>query len=280
MSDYDFATDLLISAHCYAAAGWPVFPLHSPVRSPRRACDCRDGDACRSPAKHPRLEHGLNDASTDEARIERWWHMWPRANVGVAVPHGYVVLDIDGMDGLDAIAAERWKIPETVTAATAHGWHHWFTTPDDVVVRPGTKFMPSIDMRGPGGYVVAPPSLHYTGVPYEWERSPVDCVIAPAPAWLFEIVKRARERRQHEPAGSTDGPIVEGGRNDTLTRIAGSMRRWGCSERAILAALEVTNGERCAPPLDDEELHVIASSVGRYQPEHFVPPVWERPDAW
>jgi hypothetical protein len=54
------------------------------------------------------------------------------------------------------------------------------------------------------------------------------------------------------------------------------MRRWGCSQRAILAALQVTNDERCRPLLDDDELELIASSVARYAPESPEGDSWAR----
>jgi putative DNA primase/helicase len=44
------------------------------------------------------------------------------------------------------------------------------------------------------------------------------------------------------------------------------MRRKGCSELAILAALRIENTARCEPPLDDEEIATIARSVSRYAP--------------
>ncbi len=60
--------------------------------------------------------------------------------------------------------------------------------------------------------------------------------------------------------------IFDGRRNDTLTSLAGSMRRRGASKDAILAALRVENDTRCQPPLDESELDTIATSIARYEP--------------
>jgi len=60
--------------------------------------------------------------------------------------------------------------------------------------------------------------------------------------------------------------IVEGSRNATLTRLAGSMRRQGSSETVIATALLAHNTERCTPPLDESEVRSIATSIGRYVP--------------
>jgi len=68
-------------------------------------------------------------------------------------------------------------------------------------------------------------------------------------------------------AGFVGGVIPQGERNETLASLAGSMRRRGMSESAILAALKDTNKERCQPPLPDAEVATIARSISRYEPE-------------
>lgn len=60
--------------------------------------------------------------------------------------------------------------------------------------------------------------------------------------------------------------LTEGERNDKLTSLAGSMRRYHASEEAILAALREENENRCRPRLPEEELRTIARSVARYDP--------------
>jgi len=59
--------------------------------------------------------------------------------------------------------------------------------------------------------------------------------------------------------------IPDGKRNDTLASLAGSMRRRGASESAILAALRDTN-KQCQSPLPDSEVAAIAKSISRYEP--------------
>ena len=71
---------LLAAALRYAAAGIAVMPLHAPTPA---GCTCRDGAGCGSPGKHPRLRHGLLDASTDARLVRAWWARWPGANVGL-----------------------------------------------------------------------------------------------------------------------------------------------------------------------------------------------------
>src|SRR3954451_3852186 len=112
------APELLVAALSYAVAGWPVLPLHTP--RPGGACSCARHD-CASPAKHPRTEHGLNDASTDPGQIAAWWRHWPDANVGVRTGE-LVVIDIDGATGrrsLRALEAAHGTLPATRCATSA-----------------------------------------------------------------------------------------------------------------------------------------------------------------
>jgi hypothetical protein len=60
--------------------------------------------------------------------------------------------------------------------------------------------------------------------------------------------------------------IPYGQRDDTLASLAGTMRRRGMSEDAILAALREENAAKCDPPLPEEDLRRIAHSVAGYRP--------------
>jgi hypothetical protein len=68
------------------------------------------------------------------------------------------------------------------------------------------------------------------------------------------------------PASPIGERIPDGKRNGTLASLAGSMRRRGMDVEAIVAALLVSNAQRCDPPLPDDEVRAIAASVARYAP--------------
>jgi putative DNA primase/helicase len=59
-------------------------------------------------------------------------------------------------------------------------------------------------------------------------------------------------------------PIPDGQRNNTLFRIACSMRAQAASMEHIMATLNAVNEKRCQPPLDVREVERIAQSAGRY----------------
>ncbi|MBA2715244.1 MAG: primase C-terminal domain-containing protein, partial [Rubrobacteraceae bacterium] len=112
-------------------------------------------------------------------------------------------------------------------------------------------------------YVVVPPSVGANGKPYEWIVSPEEADLADPPEWLMGLLERERSKG---PAGPVGERISPGERNKGLASIAGTMRRRGMGEAEILAALQVTNEQRCEPPLSAEEVAKIAASVARYEP--------------
>jgi putative DNA primase/helicase len=147
----------------YARRGWCVFPVWS-IRNGRCAC----GTACgRDAGKHPigwLVPHGVHDATTNESTIRRWWTDEPNANIGIATGavSGIIVLDVDGEDGEASLAAlerEHGPLPETPTVLTGKGRHLYFAHPG-VPVPNRVRVALGLDVRGDGGYVVAPPSIH------------------------------------------------------------------------------------------------------------------------
>jgi hypothetical protein len=187
----------LAAALSYADRGWAVFPCNEPVAS---GCSChRPG--CASPAKHPRTIHGLRDASTDPERIARWWRRWPTANIGVqtGATSGLVVLDVDpdheGLRTLADLQRQHGPLPPSPAVRTGGGGrHYWFAHPGQAVRNSAGRLGSGLDIRGDGGYVIAPPSRHITGGRYVWAS---EVALAPPPRWLLEL---AREPAPPEPA--------------------------------------------------------------------------------
>lgn len=255
---------LLADVLALAAKGWAVVPLHSPTPT---GCSCRRHD-CASPAKHPRLQHGLKDASKDPAKITEWWGMWPDANVAVVTGSvsGLVVLDVDGDQGeasLEALVDKHVELPETLEVLTGRGRHLYFSSSGAVVPNSASKLGPGLDVRGEGGYVVGPPSIHMSGRRYAFEVSSPETP-APLPSWLSALLMAPTVATKASTVDPAE-PIAEGGRNAALTSLAGRLRRAGLSAQAIEAALAVTNSERCRPPLADSEIATIATSIARYE---------------
>jgi len=258
---------MLDHALAYAARGWRVFPVYE-IRERGTQCACGK-KTCASPGKHPRSANGCKDATTDVDTIRAWWRRHPDASIGVATGAGLAVVDVDpghgGNDTMEDLRRALGKLPDSVEVLTGGGGRHVYLAVDPATpVRCSAgQLGAGVDIRGDGGYVVAPPSLHVSGRRYMWESSsdPGEGVeVAPLPAtWLDKIKRPAL--RVVPPAGDQPAAILEGGRNAGLFSIARSLRAKGLSEAAVTAALHAENEVRCVPPLDTREVDTIARSA-------------------
>ena len=235
-------TDLLKSALHLARQGFEVLPCHSPGVG---GCSCRQPD-CVSAGKHPRTRQGLHDATADPALIRQWWQRWPTANVAIrtGAVSGLVVIDIDpdhgGLDTMRSLAAEA-PIPKGLRVRTGSGgWHLYFAHPGGRVRNSaGTALGPGVDVRGDGGYVIAPPSRHISGGTYQWTGpwtlpdlpdhllSRVRPPERPTPTWT-EPVRLDRALSAWAAKALDDearqvGTAPAGGRNHRLNRAAFSL---------------------------------------------------------
>lgn len=193
-----------------------------------------------------------------------------RFNVGVqtGMASGVVVLDIDpkhdGWESLNELEKEHGKLPETLRSTTANGGaHFYFVHPGTHPIRNGTHIYgkPGVDVRGDGGFVVAPPSVLTDGKAYVWDIGS-SLALAPLPQWLQD-----HSRGSVKPAIEESEYFPEGTRNSSLARLAGSMRRYGLTEQDILDTLLNVNQSKCNPPLPEAEVRNIARSIANYTPE-------------
>lgn len=173
---------MLAHALAYAAAGWPTFPL-------------------RPGGKVPATRRGFHDASTDPDVIEQWWTRMPGANVGIATGR-LVVIDIDAKDGApgwqswcDLLGVHVPAGPEPVTwevDTPTGGAHFYYLAPAVPIRNSAGKLGAGIDVRGAGGYVVAPPSVVPAGR-YTMARTMTP---RPLPDWLHALLVPTRPARQ------------------------------------------------------------------------------------
>ena len=247
----------------YVANGFPVIPLCWPDGN---LCACGRGHQDRSIGKVPLTPNGLKDATMTIEGVKEYWERFPKANIGIVIPSGYFVLDVDvEHNGFDSLARmERdldFDMTPTWLVTTGTGGHHyWYKTNKPIRNTARLAGYDGLDIRGVGGYVVAPPSLHRNGRRYV--TSPIwSGPITEAPGKLIELCLKPIL------PSSQNSHYLEGQRNDRLTRDAGAMRRRGLSEQAIYAALQVVNQEQCSPPLPDKDVSIIAKSISRYEPE-------------
>jgi predicted P-loop ATPase len=239
----------------YASRGWPVFPLHKIIGE---KCSC-GAYACSYAGKHPRIKGGHNSASIDPDIIKAWWRKFQGANVGLQTGNGLIVIDVDPRHGGTESMASLPQLPETLETSTGGAGRHLLFSVKEKVPNSKSLLGPGIDIRGDGGYIVAPPSNHVSGGIYQWANS-VD--IAPLPEWVFTALKKPH----HSALPPMPDVVIHGSRNDTLFKYAAKLRSQGLEYSEIYAALNAINENRCRPMLDAAELHTIASSASRYEP--------------
>jgi hypothetical protein len=215
----------------YASRGIPVLPLHYPLphrsdlqpltggrprvpSAPATVCSCRD-PSCGQTGKHPLgglVPHGVKDATTNRARVLAWWTRHPQANIGLATGCQFDVLDVDGVTGTQAIrqlaATHGLHSSGPLVRTGGGGWHYYLSPTGLGNVRPAG--LEHVDWRGRGGYVVAPPSRHASGHPYQWATGrDLDTPLGKAPAVLLERLERRPPQRSPGPVqvpATGDGP--------------------------------------------------------------------------
>ncbi len=228
-------------------------------------------------SKQPLTEHGLKDASKEPEQIESWWNRWPVANIGIAtgaVSGGLVVIDLDvdrdkGIDGrvtLREWEAEHEKLPDnTWLAITGRGGYHYFYH-DTSTVRNRTGIYEGIDIRGDGGYIVAPPSVHPNGNTYEWEQDPMLYPLAEANGAVFDFLVGPASREPEPVSFDLPEQIPDGQRTTAMVKLVCSQQAKGLSDEAIRAAVKAENEAKCVPPLTDQELEKeVFPALTRYQ---------------
>jgi hypothetical protein len=251
----------------YASRGIPVLPLHYPL--PHRGgvqalngdqqlpspavgtgCSCRD-PSCGQPGKHPLgalVPHGVKDATTNRARVLAWWTRHPQANIGLATGHAFDVLDVDGPAGEHAIrqlaAAHGLASSGPLVRTGGGGWHFYLAPTGLGNVHP--RGLAHVDWRGRGGYVVAPPSRHASGHPYQWLAGrDLDTPPGPVPSVLLQ---RLQPRQLQRPTGP----------DQLLTAADGS------GERYVRAALAQELARVAAAPVGQRNRQLWESTRNLY----------------
>ena len=233
-----------------ASRGWPTFRLGYKQKIPLPG------------------SKGFHDATTDEGTLTEWF-AGTQYNIGLATGGAscLLVLDIDGdkegYESIESLQRKYGKLPETATVFTGKGLHHYFRMPAHIDIHPSAgKIGVGLDIRGTGGYVVYPPSLHPNGNYYTWNG--IEHGIADTPSWLVELTS-AKTPSFHTTPTITGNFIPQGQRNAAAISVAGFFRRYGFEYEQIAAQLRVLPFEN---PMTEEEIRTVAGSSTRYEKEH------------
>lgn len=273
-----FQKKILDAALDYISRGWRVLPLYG--IDPLGNCTCRKSD-CASPGKHPvwtLAPNGSLDASKNEATVRAWFSSPDNYNIGIATGEksNLAIVDVDydkGADLLDLTLDAPSDCLNTISAKTGGGWHYYYKYPKgENLKNSASKLGKFIDVRGDGGYVVAPPSLHASFNYYEWDAGETELLDFPQ-NWLDKLkednpVKTDQNNPFHIPPPhegvKVPDKIPHGTQHETLFKLACSLRSKGLSVEAIDAALQVVNQNNCERPGKPANITKIAKSAGNY----------------
>lgn len=185
---------MLKVALAYLSYGWSIFPLRPRSKVPAVST----------------WEIFQKERATEQL-VRTWWKNNPNFNIAIVTGaiSGLFVVDCDS----ERLIAEHEGLPDyanTLKSITANGKHYFYQLPG---FRVGNRAGEGVlHIRGDGGYVTAPPSIHPSGVRYRWERAPIQQC---PPHAILELIKPKPAPRY--PAGNK--PRMLPGRNaNEITR--------------------------------------------------------------
>lgn len=264
-------TELMDAALGYVARGWSVIPIHH-VREDL-SCSCPDPNCTDQAGKHPRVTwDAYKTTAATESQVRKWWQTWPRANIGIVTGKvsGIIAIDVDPRHGGDDSLKDLGTLPNTLISLTGGGGEHLIYRHPGRIVQNGagrnSGLPPGIDVRGDGGYIIAPPSMHRLGGRYSWDVGGLD-EPAPIPPVIDNLLVNrkigdvAPSSRHFDLQEIFERGIAAGERNDTLTRVAGHYAAPGNPYDLVLMSVRGVNATYCRPSLEDSEVVKIVDSI-------------------
>jgi len=250
--DRDLNEPMLQHALNYAENGVKVFPANPD-------------------SKQPMCGAWKDTATSDPLAVQSLWSDKEAAMIATPTGqvNGFVVLDVDvgndkeGAESLDQLCDEYGPLPATKVVRTqSGGFHYYFKSPADISIKnSASKIGKDLDIRGDGGYVIAPPSIGSKGT-YTITNEPD---LAEMPEWLITLTQAEIPSKQHSISSIyNDLEIQNGNRNSSLASVAGRLRHRGADESTISTALHTLN-ERLNDPLEVNEVEAVAGSISKYE---------------
>lgn len=206
-------------------------------------------------------------ATVDE--VKSWFDAGVDLNIGIVTGAVSNLVAVDG-DSLDAVNWLQGTHPSPMRTRTGKGKHFFFRHPG-VVIKNNVKLGGmALDVRGDGGYVVAPGSIHPSGAMYEEEGSWAPGATLPMfqPAWLGAKVTpmpRAShadgDKRVVAYLDAIEGAIEgQGGDVHTFRVACKLVRGFNLSDQQALEYLLAWNS-KCVPPWSEADLRTKVTSA-------------------
>ncbi len=253
----------------------PFIPLHFPKfdRKGDPYCSCPNGRYCSNIGKHPAVtfkEIDFTKPSAFQQMKKQWSERDNRFNIGL-LTNNFAVLDVDRRHGgnysFEFLEECYGELPRNLLVETGNGFHLYVS---DILSSTVNLFgLSGIDVRSRGGYIIAPFSQHHSGKPYLWRTLSTPGLLSKK--LLTDLSKNKihsihpKTKPDQGIALSMDTIVMKGARNDFLFRRAAAEKGRGKDHDEILILTSSSNEKICSPPLSQQEVQSIVTSVcGRY----------------
>ena len=202
-----------------------------------------------------------------QALIEEWWTTWPDANIGIVTGETseLIVIDADSEAGVEEI---KKIAPElTATVKSPNGWHFYCNNINGTKIGNAVRFIPDCDIRGQGGYIVAPPSINSKGIKYQQLTTFSDLITIPAPLLiLINAFSSSLERGVTNTESllhsvtKRDILLQRGTRDEDLFHIANCLIKGRMDAENARQVLEIL-ARNCNPPFSEKEVKIKVESA-------------------
>jgi hypothetical protein len=244
--------------------------------------------------KKPFFKGWQNLATDNESTIFEWARLYPNNNYGILAGNGWFVLDFD-LDESDVIDEEIQRVWDKLGSfelgtlvKTGRGYQLYCNCDGFDIRNSPKRLTDKVDIKGSGGFVVGPGSIHPNGARYEFcdvytlrDGIKLTKLSEAALGYIMSLQgsqgtadsdndgnfrsANSPETRIRESVLDYAKPIPVGERNDTLFKIGCHYREVnGLQTNDIYIILKEINSNECGAPLSDSELRVIAESSCRY----------------
>jgi putative DNA primase/helicase len=203
--------DMLAEALAYYKAGLAVLPLHSLTLVGGWGCTCGQKPCPHKPGKHPRDGYGPAHPITDESGIRAAWERWPDANIGVIIPDGFFVAELDGTEAIQWWEERAQGVVTRTTLSGSGGQHRWYRgeAQSGTLQNWGEHREVAVRRGGNNQYLVMPPSMHESGQRYSWLH---DVAAVEATPELLEAIRVAKPNGSRPvelaPVTATDKQVL------------------------------------------------------------------------
>ncbi|MCX6734315.1 MAG: bifunctional DNA primase/polymerase [Candidatus Peregrinibacteria bacterium] len=195
-----------------------------------------------------------------ENEVREWFDKYENI-AGIAIVtgaiSGVVVVDVEKGGKID-------DLPKTVMSQSGgDGFHLYYKYDPQYPRRNSTRIRDLTDIRGNGGYIIAPPSLHESGKKYTWQTTMNREDLNDFPSWLLDTPSDTSSQSSLRSENIATS-VPKGARNDTATKMAGKIlhnmnpKLW---DTEGWKGFQLWNTESCKPPMDTSELRNVWDSI-------------------